>query len=258
MNRGELQTSCALVALLLIAIGIVMGGVANFGKRPLPRGLHLPVLAMELLRSDQDDPSAIVGPAGHDPGNDRCQMAAQMYLDFSFIPTYTLLFVLVGAVLYSQGYRRHGVLVCLLIIAAAGFDVLENCAILSVLGVPTNSKLLRLLQCVAARGSAPRLWSLIKWALIFVVLAVAARVYFDPQLPTLRRWMGFLAGGLWLAASALGLGGVVFKTDRLIEAATKPMVLGSLVGLAFFATHSWLAQGLLAALNRLAGWRWFR
>lgn len=224
MRINHLETACAWVAFLLLGIGIAMAVSAHFHKRSLPQGLRSPVLAMELLH-DRSDVSKILGTSkGRD--DDKYQMVVQMYLDFAFIPTYTTLFLLVGAVLYYHGDRRLAIIIGVLVISAAVFDLLENRAIL------------RVIKDAASPGKGPRVWSLTKWALIFGVVALAARVYFVGQLPAFRRLLGFVAGGFGLVAAVLGLSGVVFGADRLIEVGSWFMALNLLGGLVFFVTHS--------------------
>jgi quinol-cytochrome oxidoreductase complex cytochrome b subunit len=228
-----------------------MGLVGDFGKRKLPNGLHSPVLAMQLTTQDRDIVAKILGPV-EDPGDDRRQMIRQIAPDWVFIGCYTILFVLIGIVLHKRGNRILGWFVGLLIVPAAIFDVLENLAILELIdssGVPVIS---HALLGIASIDPAPRVWSLIKWTLIFFLLVPAARIYFDRGLPRLRRWIGLIAGTLALVASLSGLGGVFSNTDALIEMGSKLMALSLLIGFVFFATHLWLADGLLPALDGLA------
>jgi hypothetical protein len=198
---------------------------------------------MELLRSVEDVPQ-IVGAPG-ESHNNRADMTHLIHVDFVFIPSYVALFVLVGVLLFFRGgmWRLGGIVVALLGAVAAIFDVLENLAILDVLrgGVHT-----------------PRGVSLVKWALIFIALALLARVYVNITLPRVRRAIGlFTAGVCWLA-SILGLAGVFFHRDPLVETGGTLMGISLLSGWLFFATHSVLANGVVAALDRLATIGWFR
>ena len=72
-ERRRLHSICATFAFLAICAGIVMGFVADFGKRELPDGLHSPALAMQLIEADNDAVRKILGPRrrpGRRPGRD--------------------------------------------------------------------------------------------------------------------------------------------------------------------------------------------
>ena len=253
----KLYFYCALFAFLAIAVGIIMGLVGDFGKRKLPDGLHSPVLAMELIRYDGEDVSKILGSAG-DPGDDRPQMIRQIELDWVLIVFYTILFLFLSLILYQRDNRRLALFTRLLVIPAAVFDILENLAILGLLRGSGNIAIPAVLLDMSSRDSAPRIWSLAKWALIFLLLIPITRLYMDKDLPIFRRSIGFIAGGLGLIASILGMCGVFFHTDSLIEMGANFMASSLLVGFVFFATHSWLADGLLPALDRLANQKFLR
>jgi hypothetical protein len=247
----KLYFLCAWFAFLTISLAFIMGLVADFGKRKLPNGLRSPVLAMELIRYDGEDVSKILGPAG-DPGDDRPQMIRQIELDWLFIVFYSILFSFIGVLLYQGGNRRLGIVIGLLVISAAVFDILENLAILGLLGSSGDLAIPAILLDMASRGSAPRVWSLVKWTFIFLLLLLTTRIYLDKNEPVFRRWIGFITGGLAVIAAILGLCGIFSQTDALIETAGKFMASSLFGGFVFFATHSWLADGLLPALDRLA------
>jgi len=247
----KLHIAISWAAALTIALGITMGVLSDFGKRTLPAGVHSPVLAMELLTPDPIRVSQILGPNG-DPGDDRPQMIQQINWDWWFIVSYTVLFILLGILLYRRGDRWVGFFILVLILPAAIFDVLENFAILGLLGVPTSASRFPSLLKLASRDSAPRVWSLLKWALVFFLLLLSTRIYFDEQVPKVRRWIGYVAGTLAMIGSIVGLCGPVFNTDALIEKGSKLLAANLLVSFVYFATYSWLSNGLLPALDRLA------
>jgi hypothetical protein len=253
----KLYVLCAWFAFLTISLAFIMGFVGDFGKRKLPHGLHSPVLAMELIRYDGEDVSKILGSAG-DPGDDRRQMIRQIDLDWLFVVFYTILFSFLGMLLYQRGNHRLGIIVGLLVILAAVFDILENLAILGLLSSSGDLDVPATFLDMASHGAAPRVWSLAKWAIIFLLLILTTRIYLDKNVPVFRRSIGFITGGLALIASILGLSGIFSHTDALIEMGAKFMAFSLLVGFAFFATHSWLAHGLLPALDRLANRKWLR
>src|SRR5262249_40496625 len=157
-------------------------------------------------------------PLNH-PSDDLPVMAQQISLDKWFILTYTALFVLIGISLCKMGHRLAGSLVVALSIPTAFFDLLENLAILDLIGAPLNVPLPRWLVDVALVDPAPRRWSLIKWCLIFVLFYPLAMIYFDRKLPVLLRRIGYLASALTVLAATLGLCGIIFVTDPLIERA---------------------------------------
>jgi hypothetical protein len=241
MTIARLESASAWMAFIAILLGSAAGYTKNFKTRVLPNNLNSPVLAMELLHNADDVPR-IVGAPG-EPYNNRAAMTRLMHVDFAFIPAYAVLFALVGDLLFHRGgkWRWGGMLAALLGAAAAVFDILENLAILHVL---------------SGGQKTPRSVSLTKWTLIFMALAVLAPVYLNPALPRIRRALGFLTAGFSWLASLLGLAGVAFGLDALIETGATLMGISLVTGWLFFATHSFLACGLLAGLNRLATHRW--
>jgi hypothetical protein len=247
----KLYFVCAWFAFLTISLGVFMGLLGDFGKRKLPNGLHSPVLAMELIRYDGEDVAKVLGSAG-DPGDDRPQMIRQIELDWLFIVFYTILFSFIGVLLYQGGNRRFGIIIGMLVLAGAVFDILENLAILGLLGSSGDLAMPTALLDMASRGSAPRIWSLAKWTFIFSLLLLTTRIYLDKSVPMFCRWIGFITGGLAVIAAILGLCGIFSHTDALIETGGKFMAFSLFGGFVFFATHSWLADGLLPALDRLA------
>jgi hypothetical protein len=251
---GRLNSFCAVFALLAICAGISMGIIADFGKRELPNGLHSPVLAMQLIEADSEMVRIILGPAG-DPGDDRGEMIEQIMIDWVFICFYTGLFISSAILLYRKGSRIFGVLVASLGMLAAIFDVTENLTILNLVD-PDNPAIPHAI--IAAIEPAPRFWALKKWTAVFLLLLPAMRIYFNPGIPSVRRWMGWIAAAFALLAAILGLCGIFFGTDPLIEKGVGLMTLSLLTGFVFFATHSWLDAGLLPALDRLANRKYLR
>lgn len=249
--------SCAWMGVVVIAVAVVMSAQADFGERKLPDGLKAPVLAMELLRRDTGKVEDILGPLG-DPGDDRDELTQQIYLDTGFIAAYTTLFALIGLSLYRGGQRTAGSVIWPVAFAAAIFDLLENFAILGLIHEPSATLFPSWLIETALISSAPRRWSLMKWSLIFVLLFPLARIYFDRGLPKTLRRIGYVAGGFVILAATIGLSGILFKIDALIERAATFMGIGLLTGTLFFASYAWLAHGLRAALDRWAELRFFQ
>jgi hypothetical protein len=63
----------AVMAVVVLTIGICMSLAADFRRKPLPRDFKSPVLAMEMAQS-MEEVEAIVGGVGH---SDRSQMRSQ-------------------------------------------------------------------------------------------------------------------------------------------------------------------------------------
>ena len=237
--HGRLNSLCAIFALLAICAGISMGVVANFGKRELPNGLRSPVLAMQLIEADSEMVRNILGHPD-DPGDDRREMVEQIAIDWIFICFYTGLFVTSAILLYRKGSRICAVLVASLGMLAAILDVIENLAILNLID-PDNPAISHAI--IAAIEPAPRFWALKKWTAVFLLLLPATRIYFSPGIPRVRRWMGWIAAAFALLAAIIGLRGIFFGTDALIEKGVGLMALSLLTGFVFFATHFWLDAG---------------
>jgi hypothetical protein len=223
MTSESLRFGCALVALVTIWLGAAAANTKNI-KTPGGSSSRIsPILAMELLRDPADMPK-ILG-TGEDLQHNRIVMTDLIQVDFAFIPTYTLLFLLVGALLFQRDARVYGILLGVLALSAAAFDVLENTAILNVL----------------SNGSrVPHPWSVAKWALIFAGFAIVAYVYLDLTLPLFLRILGFIAAGISLLTAAVGLAGVAMASDRLIQMGSKLMGLSLVAGFLFFASCSWV------------------
>ena len=235
MTAARTEQLCAWVAFVAILLGSAAGNTHSFQVRLLPYDLNSPLLAMELLRLP-DDLRNVVGDPSEEKNN-RKDMERLTKIDFGFIASYVCLFLLVGWRLVQRSHRWQGILVILTGCGAAVFDVQENFLIL------------RALECLC---TVPRTASLIKWTLTFVALLVISRAFVDRSLPRLRRTIGYVAAVSCIAAGLVGLAGVAMRIDPLVEKGATLMGLGLMAGWLFFATHSVLAQGLVAALNRLA------
>lgn len=121
----------------------------------------------------------------------------QQYLDFPFIVCYVSLFVLIALALRDYDVPAARWLSWLAIVAAilAGlFDIGENISILRTLSVPN------------AITSNVRWFSLPKWGLVFLVLAVESIVFFFwPRLTLWWRLGAVVVGSLFLFVGGSGL-----------------------------------------------------
>jgi hypothetical protein len=239
MTIPQIQSSCAWVSFIAIVLGAMASNSSAFWQHPTPGDLTSPVLAIELMHSPEEV-NGIVGPAG-DPL--RAAMNHLTWIDMFFIPAYAVLFSLVGMLLIRQSHPRVGTIVIVLGIVGAVFDVLED---------------LDIFHALQSAGITPRHWSIPKWAILFVAMAMLVPVYRSYGQPYLHRFIGYSAAVLSLFAAILGLGGVLLQTDPLIESGGRFLGLGLLAGCLFFATRNWLSLGLVPALDRLATLPFFR
>ena len=234
-----IQSSCAWVSFIAIVLGAMASNSSAFLSHPVPGDLTSPVLAIELMHSPEDV-NGIVGPPG-DPR--RAAMNHLTVIDLFFIPAYAVLFSLVGFLLIRQSHARVGTIVIVLGIAGASLDVLED---------------LDIFRAIQGAAITPRYWSIPKWSILFIVIAILVPVYRTSGRSQLHRFIGYSAAIFSVSAAVLGLGGVLLRTDPLIESGGKFMGLSLAAGFLFFATQNWLSSGLVPALDRLATLPFFR
>jgi len=242
MTPKRTEQICAWLAFVAIVLGAWAGNTHNFKARLLPDDLNSPILAVELLRSPTLL-AQVVGDPDTDQKNNRVDLEKSTEIDFGFIAAYACLFLAVGLRLGQRSLKWVAIFVVVTGLGAAIFDVWENLAIFELL-----------------RGlcTTPRIPSLIKWTLTFFALLYVALVFVDGTLRPLRRNIGYLAAILCVIAGLTGLAGVTLGVDPLIERGANVMGLGLVAGWLFFATHTILADGLVAALNRLAARKPFK
>lgn len=98
---------------------------------------------------------------GEAPSTDRVTTRLKIYQDFALIPGYGILFVACGLLLARRGgwKRSAGYLAAITGLAAAGFDVAENLAILEIVDLPIADVRQPMLETI-------RRPALIKWALL--------------------------------------------------------------------------------------------
>src|SRR5687767_4815549 len=92
-------------------------------------------------------------------------MTEQIAIDWILICLYTGLFMTVAILLYRKGSRILGFVI----------------------------------------EPAPRFWAVKKWTAVFLLLLPAMRIYSNPGIPSVRRWIGRIAAAFGLLASLLGL-----------------------------------------------------
>jgi hypothetical protein len=183
----------AVLNLALVALLLANPSFSN-ASRP-PRGLHDPVLALQLARN-VDEVDDILGDA---PSPDRETMRFKQYVDFGFIASSTALYLLLSrllAVSYRWG-RVPAIAAAVCGLAAAGLGIAENLAILRVCD-------LRLNQTTQTMIDSIRHASLLKYGLAILATGLFASYF----LPDPRRIMR-LAGALSILAVGLGLLGFV-------------------------------------------------
>jgi hypothetical protein len=121
----------------------------------------------------------------------------QQYLDFPFIVCYVALFILIALALKNYdvpGARWLAYIAIAGAVLAGLFDIAENISILKTAGTP------------AMNTSAVRWFSIPKWSLAFLVMAIESIVFFFwPRLNLWWRLAACVVGGLLLFVGASGL-----------------------------------------------------
>ena len=215
------------LALVTLTVGVVMSVRATFTHRAdLPHGVHGPVLAIELARSEDDVRLTVGEPGSHD----RDVMREAVHIDFAFIVAYWLLLVGMSTLLDRGGGARPFRLPAMAAIAATGAaaaDVKENLAILSLLDTVPGGV-----------TATPHDAALVKWGLFFLVLAL-----FGVVLTRRGGWLRVL-GLLFLASALVGFAGLVHYPA--IEWAMLPTLLALLAttGTLLAARPGWMADAL--------------
>lgn len=183
-------------ALLCLALAILIMGPPKFtnAARP-PRGIADPGVAIQVIQNigEVDD---ILSEA---PSPDREAMRIKQYIDFGFIASYAGLFLTLAILLAESGVwgKVGGIAAAVCGLAAAGFDVRENLAILRILD-------LRLDQTTAAMMNAIRSASAAKWSLSAVTLILLSTYFFLD-----RRWSRRVIGALLVAGAGFQVYGLV-------------------------------------------------
>ncbi len=203
------------VAMAVIVIALWMA-IASRGFEPPDAGTELPggfqghVMAMEFVDT-VESANLIMGPVG---SRNRQVMQKVIGIDFIWIASYALLFVMIGWLLCRRKCPWASYLATVAVIsglASAIFDIRENRAILNVLNNPPTQTMIN-----SVRDAA-----LIKWTLAFVAMAILAIAFY--ALSRKASWIG-LAFSL---TAALGLAGLWHYP--WIALSTFPMLAGLLI-----------------------------
>lgn len=173
-------------------------------------------LEFELIETPTDA-SALVGPKGDFR---RRRAAVNTWIDFLFIACYTVTLIVVALLVLEDGAgwaRALGIFAVAVALLTAAADVLENRAILDLLG-----------EDRFAQSSVDRVRrrALVKWGLLWIVLGTLS-------LPLLLRGDRFAwIGGLFVLAALAGAIGLLPVARRLLKLAGGLLAAG-LVASAF-------------------------
>jgi hypothetical protein len=215
-----------IVLLAFVAMSLVMFGITcRFGPAPGAdrHGLkpHQLGLAVELAASQSDFNQLVGAPSDScesTAASNRCWLRRQQYLDFLFIALYVALFWILGGVEISEGYFGAfflGAAARAAIVLAAGFDVMEDVAILRALrGDPFTQPI--------------RTFGLPKWGFFFLAALLVSAWFLYSCFHSLAvggtggmdRALAGLTGLLLAAGGLLGLAGVIHGKGVLIGLAT--------------------------------------
>jgi len=197
----------AIATLAMVAILSSKPSFTN-ASRP-PRGISNPVIAIEVARN-VDEVDAILSDA---PSPDREAMRLKTWIDFGFIVAYVGLFLAVARLLGD-----HVGLAAAATGTLAGIcDVIENVGILRVVNADLQHTTQAMIDVI-------RIPSLIKWALVWITLALLAGSFWK-----MGHWSKRALAIVNFAAAALGMYGL-FDNAFLVWAGF-PMLAG-LLGLA--------------------------
>lgn len=220
-----------LISVLAVAIGVIVWWMGRSHFSPMEKrfssGFSNRVLAMELVRTTSDV-QEVVGDLG-DPNRE--VMRDNVQKDFFFIPSYGLLFAALGWLLGRSEYRLAiwvGAAIVVCAVGAGAFDVLENLRIFRVLDA-------RLADTTPAMVESLRAASLVKWALVFISMALLSPIVFMRQElfalpigpPRLAFVFGVIIALAYLLAAITGMIGL--KQNPLIEKASMFMSLALLL-----------------------------
>jgi hypothetical protein len=181
----------------LLSVLALLAGVMTY----LGRGFTRPGLGLEVELAKQGAFDVLVG-TNEASAPDRRLLTWSQYWDFPFIAAYLALFWVLGTVESAAGFpgaRAFGWLVRGAIVLAAGFDVLEDAAIL---------------RALAGRfDGAIRTFGLPKWSFFFVAATLLALLFL---LRPGNHFIGLMTGGLLMAGGILGLAALVVGDEKLV------------------------------------------
>jgi len=207
------------ILFVVIVVSIIYQWKTNLSNS-WPDGFSQPTVALELASSvtTAHQTLQLLGPQGV-----KRQHQALIADSIAFIPLYWVVLSSLGAILTYRRIRfagSAGILVIVLVTAAAIFDYRENSGIAKILGAYPNDPSFALVE-------ATRTASLTKWSLIFAASAVSSLLF----LPR-ADWIG-LVGVYQFVVAAMGLIGVISR-HTIIELATALMTINLLlIGMSF-------------------------
>jgi hypothetical protein len=233
----------AIAGAAMLALAIVLQTLDIRPRRPFTSGLHSATLGLQLMRDVRELPDIVVFQARDErqPTDHRGAIQRALTIDYFFIAAYASFFALMGRALISTGGRRRIVVGRFAIVAAVAgalFDVLENRA---------TSALLQ-----GGMATLPRVFSVPKWALVFVAVGATAPLLIDRTTSSLRRWVGYVACVVSVFAAMEAVYGIAADHETLIEVANGRLALALLLTEFFLWTPNVLANGVQAALDRAA------
>ena len=202
---GRVRTR--LLGLLPLLLGLAIAAGTTFAfvntvrrQQVLPGGLHVPGLAIEMARTPEEvlKIEQFVAPQGGDARAGAAQLRKGVTIDFGFIGFYTLVFLVFSWWLKRRRFpEARGIAIAgaILAIATAGFDVLENFRLYSVLdaALPDSSMLHNL-----------RIATFLKWILCFETTSVLSLLFLS------RKDYWYLLGLVLLIVSQLGVLGLFY------------------------------------------------
>jgi len=241
------------VGLVAAGLGLWTAAPARLRPaRPLPEGVHSPMLALELLRERDrvhlpefvDPPQqAVFGAEAIGtrvrPTREREHLLRAVRRDRYFIAAYDAFLTLAGTLAIRTPF---GIPLIVAANAAAYYDVQEN----------------RLLNGVLtdAATAVPREPSLKKWAFVFGAFLLMAPALVPRRGAIFWRTLGLAGAAFALVGGVEGLLAIVYANDQLLESAAGRLTVAFVFAAIFFGTCRVLAEGLLPALDRLAATRW--
>jgi hypothetical protein len=243
----NLQFAISAVALIVIGLGVLAGGPAFPLQRPAEGDYARPVLALEMMHTPTDV-TRLLGPPAAGSGM-RAGLARAIRWDYGFIVSYVLLFVVIGVYICKRTQQEGGpraralgvavaVVVGVAALAAAGFDVAENRAMLAALSGTADA------------SAAPRPSALAKWGALFTAM-LGVTLAFTPPVSLFRRAIGYTAALFCLLSGMVGLAGLALHKDQMVAGAASYVAIVLPLGAIYFATVRVLERGLGDALDRL-------
>jgi hypothetical protein len=217
-STRSLERLAGALAVFCLALAALMAGKPFFtnASRP-PRGIADSGVAIQVARSI-GEVDLILGDA---PSPDREVMRFKQRIDFVFIAAYTGLFFTLAWLLMRTGgwgwFAGPAAMICAA--GTAGFDVMENLAILRMLDVPLYRTPPPMIAAIRSASTA-------KWDLAGLTLALLSAYFLRSP-----RWSVRAIGVLFLISSALDFYGL--RDNRFLVWQALP-ALAALAGIAVF------------------------